>query len=60
MNSSNGKISNSERIKNLNKFLKENFPKISKMFNPSNYDDTRTKINTLLLKQFRDKHPWAV
>ena len=50
------KLTNTVRIELLNNFLKEDFYKISELFNNQNYSDNRKKIGEYLKKKFIDQY----
>jgi len=51
---------NAKRIKDLNEFFKNDFDKISELFNPINYMDIKRKIDKLLKDKFRKRFPGMI
>jgi hypothetical protein len=46
------KLSNKERIYDLNNFLKQDYSRINELFTEGNYSDTKTRLNEGLKKHF--------
>jgi len=53
-------MDNVKRIEKLNDFLKEEFSRISLLFSPNNYHNTKKQIDELLKQQFKRRNPGLI
>ncbi|MBP9718097.1 hypothetical protein KBD59_02255 [Candidatus Gracilibacteria bacterium] len=57
INSDEQDMDNYKRIERLNNFIKRDFEKISELYKPNNYYNTKKQINDLLKLQFEKRFP---
>jgi hypothetical protein len=60
INSAEGDMGNSMRIEDWNNFLKNDFEKISTLFNPENYLNTQQQIDYGLKETFKKRFPGTI